>query len=174
MAPRLLVLKVRLMLTYLILFYLSSLNVFAADETLLKQYQDYLKKYSVPVVDMKCADLDFKTKSPLRRFKTNISRSNAQISKPNFAGKYLLLENPISMGSGWELASCETGKYLKSFPSIGTLIFSPDSSVAITYTFGSTDTIKTFYLTVYGYPEIYEWNGKTFIHHKNPIQPHTR
>ena len=143
----------------------------AAESTLLEQYGKMLDQSAVPAAAIPCKGPDFKSKSPLRRFRKNIESHHGTIQAPNFAGKFVLVENPLSSGSEWFITDCASGKYVGTFPRSGPLLFRPDSTVVVTRLFNPTDTVSSFVKTAYGLPEIYVWNGVVFKKLLNEIQP---
>ena len=73
-----------------------------------------------------CAPLDFMSTSLSRNHQDRILSRKPEVKKPNFAGKYLLLNLSLMMEDLWLIADCSTGKFLK--PTLdGALRFRPDS-----------------------------------------------
>ncbi len=69
-------------------------------------------KYSTPVQNIQCKDLDFNSYHKVQNVKANILRTTPDRSRPNFAGKYLLLRNDFLFDTGWFVADCATGKFI--------------------------------------------------------------
>jgi hypothetical protein len=73
-----------------------------------------------------CAPLDFMSTSLARNHQERILSSKPDVKKPNFGGKYLLLNLSLMMEDLWLIADCSTGKFLK--PNLdGKARFRPDS-----------------------------------------------
>jgi hypothetical protein len=49
-------------------------------------------QYPATIQDIQCKELDFNSYHKVQNVKSNILRSNPERKRPNFAGKYLLLE----------------------------------------------------------------------------------
>jgi hypothetical protein len=160
-----------ILLIFLLLVDESSRAAFAS-ETLAKRYQALLTEYPADgsLVE-RCAPTNFTTRTALYHYRTNVRESNPSRDRPNFSGKYLLLENPMTGGSTWFVVDCLTGKYLGKFPVVGDLIFSTTSRAVVTKRFNDDDTSESFVETGYGLPLVYEWKNGRFRKRKNPVQP---
>ncbi len=60
-----------------------------------------------------CAPLDFMSNSLARNHQERILSRKPELQRPNFGGKYLLLNLSLMMEELWLIADCSTGKFLK-------------------------------------------------------------
>jgi hypothetical protein len=60
-----------------------------------------------------CAPLDFMSNSLSRNHQERILRGKPDLRKPNFGGKYLLVNLSLMMEDLWLIADCSDGKFLK-------------------------------------------------------------
>ncbi len=68
--------------------------------------------YPAPGIVQDCKKPDFLSSSKARNAEEMIRKNNSDLTKPNFGGKYLLLQIPYMMGSDWLIVDCGTGKFL--------------------------------------------------------------
>ena len=134
---------------------LTLLSLFAKP-TLAADFSHYPAK----VQAITCKPLDYSSYFQAERSKTNIQKSNADVSHPNFAGKYLLLKNELLLETLWLIADCETGKFLHEKIS-GQLEFKPDSFLAIV-----RDEKKKE-----AEPEYQTWTGDTWVQVEETATP---
>ncbi len=98
-----------------------------------------------------CKSLDYSSYFQAERGKTNIQKTNPDVSHPNFAGHYLVLKNELMLETLWLIADCETGKFFKEKLS-GDLEFKPDSFLAVLH--DEKDKNKT---------ELQTWTNNTWV-----------
>jgi hypothetical protein len=73
-----------------------------------------------------CVPLDFMSNSLARHHQERILSQKPVVNRPNFGGKYILLNLSLMMEDLWLIADCSTGKFLK--PTLdGKARFRPDS-----------------------------------------------
>jgi hypothetical protein len=94
-------------------------------------FADNFSQHTVPVEPITCKPLNYDTYFVAQNSKANIVESNPSVSKPNFAGHYLLLKNPLMMEVVWLIADCSTGKFLKEKLSGPKLEFKTDSALVV-------------------------------------------
>ncbi len=87
---------------------------------------DFASEPASPVLET-CAKADFQSYHRARNAESMIKSSNASFSKPNFGGKYLLLQVPYMMGTDWLILDCETGTFLKEVLGTGNAEFRENS-----------------------------------------------
>jgi hypothetical protein len=151
----------------------SQTNViksFSRDKSLAEQYNDFMLTFPAEDKVASCKSINFRSDRRLRRNQKNLFLNNPQMAIPNYNGIYLLLENPISLGSEWFVVNCKSGRLESIFPFAGDIIFRPESRLIVTKRFGDFDTLKTFKETAFGLPEVYEWANRKWLKHDNPIQ----
>ena len=84
-------------------------NAVAADSSKPVDFSTYPAKAALEA----CKPLNYLSYSRARNAEDMIKKNNPEVSKPNFGGKYLLVQIPYMMGTDWLIADCETGSFLK-------------------------------------------------------------
>ena len=87
-------------------------------------------QYKTPVEEMTCKKLDFSSYFKAQEAEKSILHDHPELTRPNFAGKFLLVKNELLMETRWFIADCKTGKFLKK-TLFGEADFKPDSALVI-------------------------------------------
>jgi hypothetical protein len=86
------------------------------------------RSYPTPRADQECHPLDFRSTSQARNAEELLRKNNPDRSRPNYAGKYLLLKVPYMMETEWLIADCASGKFFRETLS-GNAEFEPESAL---------------------------------------------
>ncbi len=96
-------------------------------------------------VNNTCKELDFDSYSRAQAAKGNLLKDKPDLSKPNFAGRYYLLQGETIAHTYWLIADCNTGKFLPEMLT-GSGLFQKDSHLFKVFNSGK-------------FPTYYVWNA---------------
>ena len=109
-------------------------------------------RYPTPVESINCRSLDYSSYFQADRAKTNIIKTNPDLTHPNFAGKYLLLKNELLLETLWLIADCKTGRFFHEKLS-GHVKFQANSFLAVVTEEKAKDPETEFQT----------WTGETWV-----------
>lgn len=81
--------------------------------------------------DITCKKIDYNSYFIAQNAESNLKKLNPEVSKPNFAGQYLLLRNEMLMETLWLVVDCKTGKFMRENISGKEIDFKPNSSLIV-------------------------------------------
>jgi hypothetical protein len=119
-------------------------------------YATLFSRYPTEAPIATCKDLDYNSYFRAQSAKGNLIKLNPERSKPNFAGKYLLLRNDLMFERIWLIADCTTGKFLNQMIQ-DNAEFRPDSALIVVRQ--SSD-----------YAHLILWRDERFVHLLNPVR----
>jgi hypothetical protein len=88
-------------------------------------------QHTVPTPEMVCKKIDYSSYFVAQNSESSIKQTNPDVSKPNFAGQYIILKNPLLLETVWLIADCKTGKIFHEKISARNLQFKNNSTLVI-------------------------------------------
>lgn len=126
----------------------------SAESLLEKRYAEAFQQYRTePVLDT-CARLDFRSYFRAQQAEGQILKAQRDLSRPNFAGHYLILQVDLLFETLQLIADCKTGKFAPEFKS-GRMLFKKDSGLALLIRKDAS-------------PDLLVWKAPEWIHRPDP------
>ncbi len=127
-----------------------------AKVDILSSYDSLFKNYPVSASLTSCHTPDFDSSFRAQNSKGTIIKNNGDLTKPNFAGNYLLLKDELMFDTLYLLVDCKTGKFIGE-PLKDDAKFRPDSSFVLIQDSNH-------------YPRLYVLHQEQWIQIPDPVQ----
>jgi hypothetical protein len=132
----------------------KSLESKPAENSLVSRYAEAFNGFPAGPVKSTCAPLKFSSYFRAQNAEMNIKNQKTDLSRPNFAGNFILIRVELLFETIHLIANCETGLFFPEYLS-GDLTFRVDSALAILTTSGKS-------------PELFLWHAPLWIKRPDP------
>jgi hypothetical protein len=125
-----------------------------AENSLSSRYAETFSGFPAGPVKSTCAPLKFSSYFRAQNAETHIKNQKTDLSRPNFAGNFILLRVELLFETIHIIASCETGLFYPEYLS-GDLLYKADSALAILTKSGKA-------------PDLFLWHAPLWIKRPDP------